>query len=522
MISRRPLMAAGLATLAVPARAAPPQVLRFVPHARLAGLDPYMHAARITRMHGYMVFDTLYAVGSGLAPQPQMAEGHQWLDRFTTLIIRLRDGLRFHNGARVVARDVLASLHRWMEVDVAGRMLAASLREGIALNDRTLRLRFSQPQPLFLDAISKHRPLFIMPAEVLEAAAGRPVTSMIGSGPFRFLADEWVPGDHAAYARFEGYTPRPEPADVLAGGKRAHFERVEWRFSPDPMAAVNWVHSGSADWWEHPSPTVISLLRGNPALRLEPVELWGFLGALRPNHTQPPFDNPRFRQAVFHLLDQAAVMRAVAGIDPSSWRAPVGFFTPGTPFASDPATLPPVTHQTSEERRRLIAESGYKGEKLVLLHPHDLPVCDVLTLAVAQQLVDAGVNVELRATPWTSVEEALARRGRPEEQGWGGLAFAFSGAKALTPLTHSYIRGPVGNPVFGWPESQDIEHHVQRWVRAGSYAEQREEAQFIEAAAFRDLPYLPLGQFAQPHAVRRDLGGVLRAPLPVLWNVQRH
>lgn len=520
-LGRRPLLAAGLAGLSAPARSSEAQVLRFVPHARLVGLDPLTYGSRITRMHGLMVFDTLYGVGSGFTPQPQMAEGHEWLDGFTTLVIRLRDGLRFHNGDRVVARDVLASLRRWMEIDLAGRMLRASISEETALNDRTLRLRFRQPQPLFLDAISKYRPLFIMPADVLEAAGRGPVTTLIGSGPFRFLPEEWVPGDHAAYARFDAYVPRPEPADMLAGGKRAYFDRVEWRFSPDPIVAVSWVHSGAADWWENPFPGVLSLLRGNPALRLEAVELWGFLGALRPNHTQPPFNNPRFRRAVFESLDQAAIMRAVAGLDPANWRAPVGFFTPGTPFASDPATLPPTSPKRTEERRRLIAESGYAGETVVLLHAHDVPVLDVLAVAVAQQLGDAGVKVELRPTPWAHVEEALSQRGSPEARGWGALAFAISGSEALTPLTHSFIRGPASNPVFGWPESADIERHVQRWIQATTYAEQLEEAHNIEAAAFQDLPYLPLGQFTQPHAIRRDIGGVLRAPVPVLWNVQR-
>jgi peptide/nickel transport system substrate-binding protein len=521
MIGRRSLLAAGLLGVAGRAAAAEARTLRFVPHARLRWLDPSSYDLEVTRAHGFMVFDTLYALDAAARPRPQMAEGHEWLQGFTRLVIRLREGLRFHDGARVTARDVIASLRRWTEADVAGRLVGARLDEAVALNDRTLRLRFDQPQPLFLEAITRNRPLFVMPADLLAAAGHGPVAAMIGSGPFRFLDGEWAPSEHAAYARFEGYLPRAEPAEALAGGKRVHFDRVEWRFAADPLVAAEWVQAGAVDWWEPPAPGIPPLLRDATAFRLQTVNAWGFLAALRPNHRQPPFQEEGFRFTVAQLIDQAAVMRAVAGSEHGSWRAPVGFFTPGSPFAAEPATLPPAVHLSAEERRALLARAGHAGKRLVLLHPHDEPAHDRLTLAVAGQLSEAGLEVELRPMPWTRLEEVLARPARMEDNDWSALALAFSGAEALTPLTHAYLRAPQGNPVFGWPESPEIERHVQAWVNAPSFEQQYEAAREIEAAAFKGLPYIPLGHFNQAHIIRRDLTGVLRAPVPVMWNVRR-
>src|SRR5437899_8860423 len=84
--------------------------LRFVPHADLKILDPIWTTAYITRNHGYMVYDTLFALDAGLRLRPQMVGRYRVSADRRWYSFTLRDGLRFHDGQPVTAEDRLASL----------------------------------------------------------------------------------------------------------------------------------------------------------------------------------------------------------------------------------------------------------------------------------------------------------------------------------------------------------------------------------------------------------------------------
>src|ERR1700709_815828 len=113
---RRSFLAASAIGLAAPsiARAAG-SVLRMVPQANLTSIDPIWTTANITRNHGFMVYDTLYGLDAQLQPQPQMAAGQLVEDGGRRVTITLRDGLAFHDGSKVLARDAVASIRRWMK-----------------------------------------------------------------------------------------------------------------------------------------------------------------------------------------------------------------------------------------------------------------------------------------------------------------------------------------------------------------------------------------------------------------------
>ena len=116
MLTRRAALGAlatASAALARPAVAQPTPTLRFVPQADLSSIDPIWTTGYVVRNHGYMVYDTLYALDSGFNVRPQMARGHEVADNGLTWRVRLRPGLRFHDGAPVRAADCAASIRRW-------------------------------------------------------------------------------------------------------------------------------------------------------------------------------------------------------------------------------------------------------------------------------------------------------------------------------------------------------------------------------------------------------------------------
>lgn len=512
---------AAAAGLAAPAAAQPARLLRFVPHANLTSLDPVWTTAWVTRNHGYLVYDTLYSIGEDLQPKPQMAAGHVWENDGLLLTVTLRDGLRFHDNEPVRAADVVASFNRWARRDGFGQLAAAALAEVRAPDDRRIQFRFTRRFPLILDAMAKIAPMFVMPERLAATDAFTQVTDATGSGPFRFIRGEWVPGSRAVYERNAAYQPRQEPAQMLAGGKVAHFDRIEWRIMPDPATVAAALQAGEVDWWENPTFDLIALLQRNRQVQVEQVEVFGSVSIIRPNHLQPPFNNPAFRRAILPALSQEDTMIAVAGTDRSRWHVPMGFFTPGTPLASDAGMEPLAGPRSVDAARRAIEASGYRGERLVFLHATDIPTLDSASHVAADLFRRLGLNVDHVSTDWGTVVQRRARREAPDQGGWSAFVTNISGADGLMPATHSTLRANGTGAWFGWPDSPRIEQGIQSWFDAPDAAARDALGREIQAAAFADLPYYPMGTFRQPYAFRRDITGLVRSGIPVLWNVRR-
>ena len=228
------------------------RTLRFVPSTDLVSLDPVLSTALVAVQHGFHVFDTLYGVDGQMRARPQMAEGHQISPDGRAWTIRLREGLLFHDGEPVRSRDCAASLERWARRDTFGRVYQTAVEAYETPDDRTLVIRLKRPFPMLADALAKphSQPAFIMPERIVRAAGDSAITEITGSGPYRFLRDEWSSGNLIAYGRFDGYRPRSEAPEWTSGAKVTHFERVEWRVIADKATAVAALVQGEVDWME--------------------------------------------------------------------------------------------------------------------------------------------------------------------------------------------------------------------------------------------------------------------------------
>ena len=200
-----------------------------------------------------------------------------------------------------------------------------------------MQFRLRRPFPLLPDALAKPTSYIpvIMPERLSTTPATQAVAEIVGSGPYRYVAAERVPGSLNVYRRFEGYRPRQDGSPSFTAGPRiAHFDRVEWRTIPDGATAAGALRSGEIDWWEQPLVDLVPDLMAQRAVRVELVETAGLIGQIRLNHTLPPFDNPAISRALLSAVDQGEMMDAVAGSDPAIRRGPAGVFTPGGPMAS--------------------------------------------------------------------------------------------------------------------------------------------------------------------------------------------
>ena len=503
------------------ARAASATTLRFMPQVDLAYLDPVFSTAYATRNHGYMVFDTLYGVDGKFQPQPQMVEGHTIENDDRLWNLTLREDLTWHDGEKVTAKDCVASILRWARRDPFGEALMAATDELSAPDDRTIRFRLKRPFPLLPAALGKPgSPMpAMMPARLAETDPFKQVTEMVGSGPYRYVANERVPGATNVYAKFEGYKPRANgTADWTAGPKVVHYERVVWATQPDAGTAANALIAGEHDWMEYGFHDMLPLLRRNRQVEIRTLDSTGMLAMLRLNHLQPPFNNPEIRRILWGALDQTSFMQAITGDHPDMYRVPTGFFAPTTPMASD-VGLDRLKQAPDFARvKRELAAAGYKGEKVVVLVPADSVSLKAMGDVSADMLQQCGFNVDYLATDWGTL---LARRNKkdPVEQGgWSAFVSTWAGMDWLNPAVHLSLRGN-GTSYPGWSVSERTEALRNRWFEAPDEAAQKAIAAEIQQVSLEEVPFLPLGNYLQPTAYRKSITGVLNG-FATFWNVR--
>jgi len=525
IMQRREFLAAAGAALAAPALAQPAgsRVLRFMPQSDLGIVDPIITTAYVTRHHGFMVFDTLYGMDAEFNVTPQMAAGHKVEEEGRRWTIGLRPGLTFHDGEPVRARDCAASIHRWSARHPLGQELAARLEALETPDDQTLVFRLKKPFALLADALgSLVTPCcFIMPERLAKTDASKPVTEMIGSGPFRFEAKERVQGSRFVYSKFDRYAPRPTGTPSwTAGPKVVHLDRVEWHVTPDPATAAAALQNGEMDWWEVPTADLLPVLQKNRAIMVDNPNPTGLLGWGRFNHLHPPFNNPGIRRALLGAINQADFMTAVIGTDNSLWREGVGFFPPGTPLASDAGLGALAGPRDYAKVKADLAAAGYKGEKVVLLAATDFPTLNALCEVGRDMLVKCGMNVDYAAMDWASVVARRASREPVEKGGWSLFFTFWTGLDVINPGVNQTLRGNGSNGWWGWASSPRLEALRQRWFDATTLADQQAAAREMQAVGFEEAPTLPLGQYFQATSYRRTLIDVPKG-MPLFWSLRK-
>src|SRR3984885_9985545 len=297
-------------------------VLRYVPQADLTVIDPVMTTAYITRYHATAVYDQLYGIDSKLVPQPQMVEGHTLENDGKLWTFTLRDGLKFSDGEPVRGRDCVASIKRWAARDPMGQALLARLAEMAAPDDRRFTIRLTRPFSLILNCLAKIGPpaLLVMPERLATTDPFQSIKEIVGSGPFRFVANERVVGSKVVYTRNQDYVPQPDGTpDWLAGPKIVNFDRVEWMVMPDPGTAAAALQNAEVDWWENPPNDLLPVLQRNHDVRTEDTGPLGIIGTGVLNHLHPPFDKPAVRRIVLEAISQADFMTAAAGTNKEMW-----------------------------------------------------------------------------------------------------------------------------------------------------------------------------------------------------------
>ena len=519
MITRRNTLILATTALAAPAIAQPAAVLRFIPQGNLNNPDPVWTTTTIARNHALMIWDSLYNTTAALEPKLQMAEGAELLDEGRTWRITLRENLFFHDGEPVRSQDCIPSIMRWAKRRGLGQRILSQLIEMRPVNDRTFDIRMTRPYALMPLALADG--CFIMPERIAKTDPFTQISEYVGSGPFRFPKDEWISGSQAVYLKNTRYVPRQEKPDGASGGKIVHFDRVEWRIVPDPSTSAAALQSGEVDWVEQPLFDLLPQLRKAKNVRVLRNDKIGAIAMVAVNHIHPPFDNPKLRRALLPAIDQQHFMEAAYGDEKDLFRTGVGVFTPGLPMASTVGLEPLIGPRDPALAKRLVAESGYKGEPVVLLAPSDYPDQQAFSQVMRDIMVKAGINVDYVSTDWGTLVQRRASKSAPDKGGWNMFCTTYEGASVANPASHFPMRGNGPDGWFGWPTDPTMETLRDQWFEASNEADQRKICDQMQTRAMDTVPFYPVGQRFLATAVRDSLQDVVVSSYPIFWGVKK-
>jgi len=494
-------------------------VVRAVMHSDLKVLDPIWTPATITRLHAYMIYDTLFAMDERREIKPQMVERYELSADKLTYTFTLREGLLWHDGQPVTSDDCIASLKRWGARDVT--VFSGFIDGYQAIDSRTFSLRLKEPTGLVLSALGKSAGIvpFMMPKRVADTDPNKQISEFIGSGPFVFKKDEWNPGDKVVYVKFDKYKPRPEPASGFAGGKVVRVDRVEWRAISDHQQAINALLADEIDIIEQPPHDLYPLLKGDPAIQLHKLNQLGSQYLFRPNWLVKPFDDQRVRQALWYAFNQEDFLKAAIG-DSAYYIACKAYFICDTTFASEEGT---EGHLTSNfvKARALLQEARYDGTPIVLLHSTDLNVLANLAPVARQLLQRAGFTVDLQSMDWQTLVTRRTKKDPPHLGGWHGFLTATFGAELLDPAISNWLTANCDKALPGWPCDAKLEELRGQFARELDPIKQQAAAREVQARARQITPYVPLGQWYALTAARSNIRGFLTTPTIVFWNIEK-
>ena len=489
-------------------------------HSDIKIVDPIWTTAYITRNHGYMVYDTLFAVDEKGEIKPQMVDTYDVSADKLTYTLKLRDGLLWHDGQPVTAEDCAASIKRWAAKDALGQKMMSFVEAVTAADAKTITIKLKEATGLVLIGLSKQSSNvpFMMPKRVADTDPNKQIEDFTGSGPFVFNKDEWKPSDKAVYVRFDKYKPRAEPASGLAGGKVVKVDRVEWRAISDQQQAINALIAGEIDIVEQPSHDLLGLLKADANITIFESPQLKAQFTFRPNWLAKPFDNPKIRQALWYAFNQEDFLLATVG-DKAYIKECKAFFICGTTFASG-AGMDGLLTSDAKKAQELLKEAGYDGTPIVLMHSTDLKILTNLAPVAKTQMEKAGFKVDMQSMDWQTLVARRTKKDAPAAGGWHAFLTAWVAADVLNPVSQAYLNSACEKALFGWPCDPEMEKLRDQFAREPDLAKQKAIADAVQKRAIEMTPNIPLGEYLAPMAHRKSVSGILNAPVPVFWNVE--
>ena len=195
-------------------------------------------------------------------------------------------------------------------------------------------------------------------------------------------------------------------------------------------------------------------------------------------------------------------------------------FVCGTPLESTKG-MEGLLESNFEKSRALLKEAGYDGTPIVLMQSTDLAVLTNLAPVAKNLLEKGGFKVDMQSMDWQTLVARRAKKDPPAQGGWHAFLTSWVAADILNPVMAGFFNAGCDKAMFGWPCDKEIESLRDQFARETNPAKLKGIAEAIQVRVTQYPTHVHVGQWYQPVAARKNVDGMIPAPVTMFWNVEK-
>lgn len=343
-------------------------------------LDPAFSAIDPDAARMSLVYERLVYLDENFAPVAQLAESWSSNDKGDSWDFKLRQGVKFHDGADFAAEDVVFSFKRLMDKSLGSPGTASFTAIGAveAADAHTVRFRLNQPVVEFPGYISNRFAYVVRKGQTNDDLR----TKGVGTGAFK--VKHFVPGEEpSVFVKNETYR--------LPGLPKV--DAIELRAIPEEAARIAAISTGQIDLvWDLPR-IGLDALEANKDVNVVSIRS-PFVMTLSCWADKPPFDDVRVRTALKLVIDREKMLKVVLGK-----HGQLGNDNPVAPWVKY-AIDEPIRKRDIEKAKALLAQAGHAdGLAVDLVTSDTVPGFVEMATVFKAMAGDAGINVNLIQAP---------------------------------------------------------------------------------------------------------------------------
>ncbi|MGN0663487.1 MAG: ABC transporter substrate-binding protein [Negativibacillus sp.] len=450
---------------------------------------------------GSHIYEPLFAMNANYEPTAVLAESYDVSEDGKVYTIKLRQGVKFHNGQEMKADDVVASMTRWLDKSgKAKALLNGSVFEKVDDYTVTLTVPEAYADVMTVLAASIQFPT-IMPASTIDADNN--VTEYIGTGPYKLA--EWKQDQYIHLTKYEEYQQPNGESSGFTGRKEAYAQDLYYRVVTDDATRIAGVQTGQYDIAEEMPQERYAELAADSNLVLS-SKTAGTLNLFF-NTTNGIMANQDMRQAIMACLNTNDIMMGAYG-DADLYVLNPGWCNPSDSQWGSEAGSEYYNQNNIEKAKELLQKAGYNNEEIVLVTTPDYNEMYNATLVVQAQLLSAGINAVVESYDFATFME---HRSNPDQ---------FS----LYITSNRYNLSPVQLSVLtkDWAglDVAEVDEAIVKIRTAASAADSRAEWEKLQEFLYEYGAASVLGHYSGIIASGADVEGFNYFDFPLYWNVR--